>query len=122
MPFEEFVDWLCSEMGKDSNTDKHWVSQYKLIYEENPVQPDTIIELKEFESQFIEVFEKIGAPIPNVVRTGSSKDQHFDPLFDSKKQYYESLSKKITKKIEKRYKKDCEVLGYSNLREFMKDS
>lgn len=120
MPFEEFVDWLCSERGKDSNADKHWVSQCKLIYKENPVQPDTIIELKNFEDQFVKIFEEIDAPIPKIVSTGSSKNQHFDPLFNSKKKYYKSLDTETIRGIEKRYKKDCEVLGYSSLREWMK--
>lgn len=122
MPFQEFVDWLCSERGKDSNADKHWVSQYKLIYEENPIKPDTIIELRDFEDQFVKIFKEIGAPIPKIVSAGSSKNQHFEPLFDSKKQYYKILNEEIIRRIEKRYKKDCNVLGYRSLREWMKDS
>ncbi len=31
MPFDEFVDWLCSEAGSDQYADRHWMSQHKLL-------------------------------------------------------------------------------------------
>jgi hypothetical protein len=31
MSFEEFVEWLSSNEGQDSKSDRHWISQYRLL-------------------------------------------------------------------------------------------
>lgn len=36
MPFEHFVEWLCSADGQDEFADRHWMSQSKLLVAGNP--------------------------------------------------------------------------------------
>lgn len=31
MPFEEFVEWLCSKEGRDEEADPHWISQHRFV-------------------------------------------------------------------------------------------
>lgn len=119
MSFEKFVEWLCSEEGKDANADKHWVSQHKIIYEENPKPPDVVIELENFEYQLKQFFEEISAPIPKIYDKGTSKNQYIEPTFEDKKRYYRSLDNRKLEKIASRYKKDCEILGYKKLIEWV---
>ena len=119
MSFGKFIEWLCSGEGSDGNANKHWVSQYKIIYEESPMPPDVVIELKNFEYQYRQFFEEVGAPIPKIYDKGASKDQYIKTPFENKKKHYNSLSNERFEKIENRYKKDCKMLGYPRLADWV---
>jgi hypothetical protein len=119
MSFGKFIEWLCSEEGSDGNANKHWVSQYKIIYEESPMSPDVVVELENFEYQYRQFFEEVGAPIPKIYDKGASKDQYIKTPFENKKKYYSSLSSERFGKIENRYKKDCKTLGYTRLADWV---
>ena len=35
MSFDAFANWLCSNEGQDERADRHWMSQYRFLYDEN---------------------------------------------------------------------------------------
>jgi len=119
MSFKEFAGWLCSQEGSDENSDKHWTSQYKIIYEMNPIEPDIIVDINNLDGGIRYIFESMGVFPPKLGRHGESTNQYSYPIFDSNKKYFERLNNKQILNIEKRYKKDCDILGYDYLREWL---
>ncbi|TFG24470.1 MAG: hypothetical protein EU529_04215 [Promethearchaeota archaeon] len=121
MSFENFVNWLCSKEGQDKFADPHWISQYRILFDEKE-RPRYNYNLKfeELNAEFIKFFQKLNIPQVKLPEKKKSKDQLFKPLYDSWMDYYRELDDTLLEKIELRYKKDAELLGYQKLRKALK--
>lgn len=104
MPFEEYVHWLCGPNGGDDLADRHWLSQYKFLLDENnKVLPVRVLKFESLQADFNRLMEEIGLPslvLPHRLKTGSS---------DSWKLYYNS---ELYDLIADRYATDLSLFGY----------
>lgn len=110
MKFSSFVDWLCSEHGCDENADRHWLSQYRFLYDEkgNP-HFDFIGRLENMESDFKRFCSSAGIKNIRLPWINASVEKPENPIYQNFKDYYNSVT---IRKIGERYRIDCELFGY----------
>ncbi len=108
MPFEEFVEYLCSDIGQDRYSNPHWVSQnlflrregewlvdYVGIFEDLQVSFDAIVKHLGFEETIS--LPTINSTDPKVLDTGYWRG------------YYDQRLKSL---VAERYKEDIRLFGY----------
>lgn len=120
MPFGEFVRWLTTGEGRDENSDPHWVTQQRILTDdEGDLICDTVLRLNNLDREFAVLAERIGLGRSELPSRASSGDQVYDSIFSDYRKYYYSLDKDIISKIAKRYRPDCVTFGYPVLKEYM---
>ncbi|QHJ11402.1 hypothetical protein FX988_01631 [Paraglaciecola mesophila] len=106
MPFDKFVEWLCSEEGSDEHADRHWMSQYELLGGEKYVEEFNFIgKIENLSDDFSIVGSKINVG-PNKLPELNLNQK--DPL--SYRDKYNDATKAL---IAKRYKKDVTYFKYN---------
>lgn len=109
MSFEDFVHWLDSDEGRDDIADRHWISQTRLL-----VAPKTgdllctrIGKFETFVDDIRGFLSHVGLDhltIPHINKTAVSSDP------TSYRSAYNATTRKI---VERRYRTDIEIFGYS---------
>ena len=106
MPFEEFVKWLASENGSDDFADRHWLSQYELLKNE---QGKISIDFIGKSEQIAEDFKTL---LQHLKIDESLKLSNSNATAEKRDQYKTAYTPYLKKMIYERYKKDIEVFGY----------
>jgi hypothetical protein len=106
MPFDEFVEWLCSPDGSDGSADRHWISQHLLLAgKAGTIDLDFVGKLEHFDEDMLRVSQAIplASPIklPVLNRSASAGDAY--------RSYYTETSRK---RVRDRYAADIDVFGY----------
>lgn len=105
MPFEKFVEWLCSHEGQDRYADRHWMSQYKLLGDLEYLNSyDFIGRIENIEKDFIIVAEKINI--------GTNKLSELNSTGGAPTAYRHKYNEKTKLLISQRYQKDIEFFNY----------
>lgn len=122
MRFEDFCQWLLSPEGQDDVADRHWISQYLFVTNDNgQMICDFIGKYETLDDDWRQVCGTLNIPYepldqkgfisaigknknPEIIEENLSGIRHNDSS-----QYYDDETKQI---IAKRYKKDFEVFGY----------
>jgi hypothetical protein len=103
MPFEEFVDWLCTEYGADQNADRHWMSQHMILgIDDLSSNLDIIDDIGNMDTQIDNVMLQLN--IPNAKLSVSNKYNDGQKVYD--------FSPIIIKKIAKRYETEIKLFGF----------
>lgn len=103
MPFEEFVDWLCTNDGSDQNADRHWMSQHKILGIDGEISNlDIIDDIGSMNIQIEKIMSKL--KIPNAKLSESNKYNDVQKGYD--------FSPIIIKKIAKRYEHEIKIFGF----------
>ncbi len=101
MSFHDFVRWLNSAEGSDTQADRHWMSQYKFLYDENGAKLcDFVGRYEHLESDLELVRRTLGLPdfmLPRVGWISHSEDQ---------------VNPDTRNLIEQRYAKDYHLFGF----------
>ena len=105
MPFDAFVEWLCSEEGVDERADSHWLAQHKIlgIGGPEPVRYDFIGKLERLSHDLDTLSAEIGVSLSGVghlVRSGASE------------RYRTVYTERTAALVAQRYARDIELFGY----------
>jgi hypothetical protein len=104
MPFEAFVDWLCSDEGGDEGADRHWLSQHILLADGNGnPQCDFIGRIESFADDFREVADHIGLGHERLHRANVTRCSG---------EYQSYYTDRTADMIRKRYQVDIELFDY----------
>jgi hypothetical protein len=104
MPFDEFIDWLCSDAGSDKYADRHWLSQHKLLdVDLNKNNFDLIDDISNMNHQFEKIIEKLNIQDVKLIERNKS----------GKAENSYSFTKNVIEKIALRYAEDIEIFGFS---------
>lgn len=107
MTFEEFINWLCSENGRDDVADRHWISQYRILGIDKEFEYDEIFHF----SDLSQGWKKIAS----ICGTSPSVFSHALKTSESE-EYRDHFDRSMIRKIEERYSKDIELFGFSSPR------
>ncbi|MFC4701981.1 sulfotransferase family 2 domain-containing protein [Glaciecola siphonariae] len=103
MPFDDFVDWLCSEEGSDDYADRHWISQAKLY--ESDASSNTklhLYPLNEIQAVIHMLMDKRGLTVPVSMNANQMRTSQRELA---------SISDTTCDKIKKRYANDFALLS-----------
>ncbi len=113
MPFDSFVEWLCSEEGSDRNADGHWVSQhYFLTDAKGEIHCDFIGKLENFDADMSKVWARLGidfVKVPHRNRAKASAGGTNSLLHAPYRELYSSRTRDL---VAERYAKDIALFGY----------
>lgn len=114
MPFDKFVEFLGTEEGCDSNSDRHWLSQSEFLKnDKGEIFVDFIGRLENIDSDLQVLSTKLNVPeikIPIIntrFKWNGDKSDISDQYYYRK--YYTDKTRKI---IENRYEEDLNRFGY----------
>ena len=105
MPFDEFIQWLCSEEGADDRANRHWLSQYRIlgIRGADPVRYDFIGKLERLSSDLDTLAATIGIRLSGVGHT----------MYTGAAERYRSVyTDRMADQVAQRYARDIELFGY----------
>jgi hypothetical protein len=105
MSFLEFTRWLLTEEGRDEIADRHWMSQFHfLTNEQGETCCKDIRRFENFQQELKDIFLKTGINITTLktlaFQSGAS-------------QYHAHYCEEAKQNISKRYAKDIDLLGYT---------
>lgn len=104
MPFEEFVEWLDSEYGRDEIADRHWLSQVRHLSDSSGAAVcDFVGRLEEFERGLAEIERLTGISLPRVEERNTK---------GNRSDYRQAFNERSRRIIERRYGQDIEAFGY----------
>jgi Sulfotransferase family len=107
LPFDAFIQWLCSAEGGDQCADRHWISQHKFVTDAiGRVICDFVGKLENIEAHFQAVCDAIRMP-PIKLPHGNRSNYDKDPY--SYRDFYTSRTRKL---IGQRYERDVELFKY----------
>jgi hypothetical protein len=103
MSFENFCKWLNSDEGLDQRADRHWMSQYRFLYDGVTDQPlcDCVGRYETLDNDLKTICEAIGIDIIRLGRDGWVSNKSVANMTD-----------KSMSLIEKRYARDYEAFNY----------
>jgi hypothetical protein len=106
LPFDAFVEWLCSPEGSDRFADLHWMSQYKFITTDaGRIICDFVGRLESIEADLKTVCDAVGLP---AIKLAHYHRSNYEDMC-SYRDYYNDLTRKL---IEQRYECDVEMFKY----------
>lgn len=109
MSFSSFVDWLCSENGRDEIADRHWMSQYRFLsLSEIDLSDLTILRLHAIEKDLDMLLGKVGLPYLPLRKINSSAATISGRMHVKTRDYY---TEKTIKAVAMRYERDIELFG-----------
>ncbi len=122
MPFESFIEWLSTVEGQDDIADRHWLSQYKFLYDKDD-QPlcDYVGRYENLEEDWKLICTKIGIdylPLPQkgfvsaVGKTNNPNEKNSSKTQTQKINYKDFYNENLKNIIAARYKKDIELFNY----------
>jgi hypothetical protein len=110
MSFEEFVEWLCDERGRDEVANRHWMSQYRFLsLSEIKSECYHILRLESMEEELNALLARVGLGHQAIKKMNSSATTASDRLYIETREYYTS---KTINAVGDRYAKDIELFGY----------
>lgn len=105
MSFESFASWLVdNKQGQDRYSDRHWLSQYNFLHDENgSTITNALGRYENLESDLQYIMKTIEAPCPELKKAGwvSKENKH-----------EKEISKDVQDLLYKRYEKDFKAFGY----------
>ena len=116
MPFQEFVYWLGSEAGRDDVANRHWISQYRLLYDGERQIPDFVGRIETLEADFALVCDEVGMPkldLPWVHKSAAWQPEDKKTSGNEPDNYYRYYTEELAKVISGRYEKDIRVFDYT---------
>jgi hypothetical protein len=112
MSFDEFVDWLCGERGRDAVANRHWMSQYRFLsLPEMGSQYTKILRLESLERDLNEILSGLGLSYQAVEKTNSSATTAAGRLYATTREYY---TPRTINAIGDRYSEDAKLFGYDS--------
>ena len=110
MTFDSFVDWLCSESGRDEIADRHWMSQYRFLsLSEMDLSSLTILRLHSLEKDLNALLGHVGLPYQPLQKVNSSATTVSGRLHVRTKDYY---TEKTIAAVAMRYERDIDLFGF----------
>lgn len=113
MPFEEFIDWLCSKEGSDDFADRHWLSQHSFLATDGgELLVDFVGKIENLQEDFDHVCRRIGLPpmtLPWLNMSGV--DMAVDGVASEQpvREYYDDATRS---RIRRRYAEDFRLFNY----------
>lgn len=112
MPFEKFIKFLLSKAGQDRYSDRHWISQYKLLEKNNKIYLDYLGKMENIEDDLRNICNNIGIPELKIGNLNTRFGWDSSKI-KGKEYYYRNFYNEKTKKmVEKRYEKDINLFKY----------
>lgn len=103
MPFEEFLEWLETDMGSDARADRHWLSQrVHLGLDRNDLFCDYIGRLEDLDMAMVEISRRSGVHVSVAGAVNAKKGLP----------YQEAFSERARQIVERRYAGDIETFKY----------
>lgn len=110
MSFSSFVDWLCSENGRDEIADRHWMSQHRFLsLPEIETSNLMILRLHSLEKDLNALLAKVALPYQRLKKVNSSATTVSGRLYEKTQDYY---TKRTIEAVAMRYAKDIELFGF----------
>jgi sulfotransferase famil protein len=107
MPFDRFIEWLCSEDGADAYADRHWVSQYRIISDSHGrIVCDFIGRLENIGVDFRTICDAIAIPPIEVPHRHKSR---YDQALRNYRDLYNDNTRNL---IGRRYERDLDAFKY----------
>jgi hypothetical protein len=110
MSFSAFVEWLCSERGRDHLANRHWMSQHKFLpvsdVDSKNIQ---LLRLESIEKDLNSILAQFGLPYLPVPKLNSSARTAVGRLHARTEDYY---TPETINAVRDRYAKDIEMFGY----------
>jgi hypothetical protein len=108
LPFDDFVDWLCSEEGSDRCADRHWMSQHVFLADgDGRIACDFVGRLENIEAGFKAVCEELRLP-PIKLPHGNRSSRRQGP--GSYREFYNERTRQL---IARRYERDIDTFKYA---------
>lgn len=105
MPFDDFVEWLCSAEGQDDFADRHWMSQSQLLISGDPAFDNiNFSAMQELNDNVSSYLQRHQLRVPENLTINSMGGL-------SQTNVSETISKQTLQRIYERYKKDYEYFG-----------
>ena len=104
MPFSEFVHWLASEEGSDSQADRHWISQYRILNNnEGEILFDSIGYMATLNKDFRKIQSELGIKEYSLPH---ANQQQKDVAFLA------AYSHELLEIVSHRYRRDIDIFGF----------
>jgi chondroitin 4-sulfotransferase 11 len=108
LPFDDFVDWLCSEEGSDQCADRHWMSQHIVLADgDGSIVCDFVSRLENLEVDFKTVCEELR--LPPIKLPHGNRSRYYQGLHS----YRELYNERTRKLIGRRYERDVDTFKYT---------
>ncbi|MGE0118043.1 MAG: sulfotransferase family 2 domain-containing protein [Dongiaceae bacterium] len=107
LPFDAFVEWLCSEEGSDRCADRHWMSQHKFLMDAaGSIVCDFVGRLENIETDFKTVCDAVCLP-PIKLPHGNRSTDGQGPYG-----YRDIYNDRTRKLVGQRYERDVDAFKY----------
>lgn len=105
MPFDAFAEWLNSPEGSDDVADRHWMSQYRILFKDRPdlIEYDFIGRFENLAEDYREIARRTGIALPELPHKLKTQSQD---------QYKKAYTDRTIELIAQRYARDIELFGY----------
>lgn len=111
MPFERFVEWLCSDNGRDEVANNHWTSQSRLLAgSDGRVACERIARLETMTRDLAVISSDLGIGRFAVPKIHNSADAIVPPQHACYRDYYTARTRNL---IARRYEQDIDEFRYT---------
>lgn len=114
MPFDAFVDWLLSDLGKDGVVDRHFCSQWLFVAKpDGSIAVDFVGRYERLQDDFNAILDQIGLETVALPLLNSRADHGIKYKPEENNSYWRSFyDSELAEKVRVRYRADVSMFGY----------
>lgn len=104
MPFAEFVHWLASEEGADQLSDRHWISQYRILNNnEGGLRFDSLGYMSSLKEDFAKIQSELGIESFSLPHSNQQQNEN---------SFLNAYTDELLAIVSERYQRDITVFGF----------